>query len=238
MRDTPTSRHPECDKALGIRVVVVGRPGPFRQSLALAFDRSSDFVVAGEAGTGTEALSLIGDGGPCSVVITDDLPEREALSLIKSLRTSEDPTLRIVVYDPAGADWRTEAAATYSDSHYLLKLLEAGVDVVLTRRQTYDDILCAARPTTAGWGEPPAKTSPPPLSHFELSLLDLLSRGEPGAHVIHRVAEALNVSETIAKEAILDLYGKLGASNRLQVMMAAFNMGLLPPDEESPRWPG
>jgi DNA-binding NarL/FixJ family response regulator len=202
-------------------VVLVDDHDLIRQGLSRAFERQSDFTVAGEAGSVAEAAALTRSVNP-DVVVTDvRLPDGTGLDLVRSLRQSH-PDLGLVVL------------TMYAGDEQLFAALEAGASAFVAKDAPADDVVAAARHslvaprsfTAANLADAMRRRMEPKgpqLSPRELEVLGLLAEGLGVA----AIAKKLYVSESTAKTHISKIYEKLGAANRAQAIMRAVRTGLI-----------
>ncbi len=208
-----------------LSVLLVDDHELIRQGLARAFERTSDFTVAGEAGSVGEGAALAGDLDP-DVVVTDvRLPDGTGLDLVRKLRANK-PELGIVVL------------TMYAGDEQLFGALEAGASAFVSKDSPSDDVVAAARHASVSPRSFAAadladamrrRLSPtgPQLSPRESEVLTLLADGLGVA----AIARQLFVSESTAKTHISKIYDKLGAANRAQAIMIAMRSGLLGGDD-------
>ena len=71
----------------------------------------------------------------------------------------------------------------------------------------------------------PAAPAPGPLSQRELEVLELVAAGSTN----REAAARLFISEATIKSHLLNIYGKLGVSDRAAAVAEAYNRGLLTP---------
>jgi DNA-binding NarL/FixJ family response regulator len=202
-------------------VVLVDDHDLIRQGLSRAFERQSDFRVAGEAGSVAEAAALTAAVKP-DVVVTDvRLPDGTGLDLVRKLRES-NPTLGLVVL------------TMYAGDEQLFAALEAGASAFVAKDAPAEDVVAAARHslvaprsfTAANLADAMRRRMEPrgpQLSPRELEVLGLLAEGLGVA----AIARKLYVSESTAKTHISKIYEKLGAANRAQAIMKAVRTGLI-----------
>jgi DNA-binding NarL/FixJ family response regulator len=202
-------------------VVLVDDHDLIRQGLSRAFERQSDFTVAGEAGSVAEAAALTAAVKP-DVVVTDvRLPDGTGLDLVRKLRES-NPILGLVVL------------TMYAGDEQLFAALEAGASAFVAKDAPADDVVAAARHslvaprsfTAANLADAMRRRMEPrgpQLSPRELEVLGLLAEGLGVA----AIARKLYVSESTAKTHISKIYEKLGAANRAQAIMKAVRSGLI-----------
>lgn len=204
-----------------LNVLLVDDHDLIRQGLARAFERQSDFTVAGEAGTVAEALAMVGSVNP-DVVVTDvRLPDGTGLDIVRGLR-KKNPDIGLVVL------------TMYAGDEQLFAALEAGASAFVAKDAPADDVVAAARHavvaprsfTSANLAEAMRRRMEPTgprLSPREQEVLDLLAEGLGVA----AIARKMYVSESTAKTHISKIYEKLGAANRAQAIMAAIRAGLI-----------
>ena len=204
-----------------LSVLLVDDHELIRQGLARAFERTSDFTVAGEAGSVGEGAALAGELNP-DVVVTDvRLPDGTGLDLVRKLRSSQ-PEVGIVVL------------TMYAGDEQLFGALEAGASAFVSKDSPSDDVVAAARhaiisPRSFASADLAdamrRRLSPtgPQLTPREAEVLGLLADGMGVA----AIARQLFVSESTAKTHISKIYEKLGAANRAQAIRIAMRAGLL-----------
>jgi DNA-binding NarL/FixJ family response regulator len=202
-------------------VVLVDDHDLIRQGLSRAFERQSDFTVAGEAGSVAEAAAITAAVKP-DVVVTDvRLPDGTGLDLVRKLREA-NPELGLVVL------------TMYAGDEQLFAALEAGASAFVAKDAPADDVVAAARHSLVAPRSFAAanladamrrRMEPrgPQLSPRELEVLGLLAEGLGVA----AIARKLYVSESTAKTHISKIYEKLGAANRAQAIMKAVRTGLI-----------
>ncbi len=211
-----------------LSVLLVDDHELIRQGLARAFERTTDFTVAGEAGSVGQGKALAQQLKPDIVVTDVRLPDGTGLDLVRHLRSGNDE-LGIVVL------------TMYAGDEQLFGALEAGASAFVAKHAPADDVIAAARHssvsprsfTAADLAEAMRRRlapSGPQLSSREAEVLHLLAEGLGVA----AIARKLYVSESTAKTHISKIYEKLGAANRAQAIMLAIRQGLLTSEEPVP----
>jgi DNA-binding NarL/FixJ family response regulator len=207
-----------------LSVLLVDDHELIRQGLARAFERTSDFTLAGEASSVDEGIAKAQELQP-DVVVTDvRLPDGTGLDLVRELR-AESATMGIVVL------------TMYAGDEQLFGALEAGASAFVSKDSPSDDVVAAARHAIVSprsfaasdlTGAMQRRLTPtgPQLSSRESEVLRLLAEGLGVA----AIARQLFVSESTAKTHISKIYEKLGAANRAQAIMIAMRAGLLGQD--------
>lgn len=198
-----------------------------RHGLRLAFERSGDFNVVGEASNKSDGLRLALSRSPDVVVVDIRLPDGSGLDLARELRAGITD-IGIVVL------------TMYAGDEQLFAALESGASAFVAKSAASDDVVAAARNAAASPHSFTAKdlssalqrrANPqgPQLSKRELQVLELLSEGLG----VTAISRHLFVSDSTTKTHITRLYEKLGAANRAQAIMNAVRAGLLGHDANS-----
>lgn len=193
-----------------------------RQGLARAFERDTDMVVVGQAGSVLEAKSAFERLQP-DVVVTDlQLPDGNGLDVVRDIRSSNGATGVVVLTMHAG-------------DHQIFEAMEAGASAFVGKDSKATEVVSAAKhaavaPRTflcaglsAAMMRRATAPSPPKLSGREEQVLGLLADGLGTSEI----AGSLYMSESTAKTHITHIYQKLGAANRAQALVAAMRLGLL-----------
>ena len=214
-----------------IRVVLTDDQPLVRAGLRVLIADTPDLDVVGEAGTGAQAVQLVRDLRPDVVVMDIRMPGMDGIEATRMI-TAEHGAARVVVL------------TTFDDDDYVYAALRAGASGFLVKDMALDDILAAIRVVAAGdaliapsvtrrliaqfAGRP---ETPPPrrqiggITERELQVLTLVGRGLSNAEI----AASLLISAATAKAHVAHLLAKLGARDRVQLVIAAYEAGLVPP---------
>jgi len=205
---------------MAITLVTVHEQPLIRLGLAWAVASSADITLVGEAGSGAEALDVIGRLRPAVITLSVRLPDGEGIELATRLRGTM-PDLGVVLLGDT------------VDEALLLGALDAALSAFVTKTSPAASILSAIRHAAA---EPHSLTSPGlaaamrdqsirngPLSRRELQVLMLMQEGLS----IVAIAERLRLSESTVKTYTSRIYGKLQVNSRSQALMTALSRGLL-----------
>src|ERR1019366_1461920 len=191
-----------------IRLLIADDHPVVRDGLSSMFARDPEFEVLGEASDGAEAVRLALALAPDVILMDLRMPGMDGLTAITELgrRGSAARVLVLTTYD--------------TDSH-VLPAIEAGATGYLLKDAPRADLLRAGRAAAPGAGGP----GPGPLSQRELEVLELVAAGNTN----REAAARLYISEATVKTHLLNIYAKLGVSDRAAAVAEAFNRGLLTP---------
>ncbi len=213
-----------------IRVLVVDDQPLIRHSLRLIVDGEPDLVVAGEAGTGETAVARAHELRPDIVLMDVRMPGGDGIHATR--RIGADPTL---------AGTRVLVLSMFELDEYVHSALRAGASGFLLKDAEPEQLLDAVRRTHAGESlfapsiltrlvahyldrTQPRRARPPRgLTHRETEVLVLVGRGLSN----HEITEALHISIGTAKTHIGSLLSKLHARDRAQLVIAAYEHGLV-----------
>jgi DNA-binding NarL/FixJ family response regulator len=199
-----------------------------RHGLRLAFDRSEDFEVTGEAGSVAEAIKHAHLESPDVAVVDMRLPDGTGLELTRKLRDVQ-------------ADIGIVILTMYAGDEQLFAALDAGASAFVSKNAPSTDVVAAARHAAAsphsftaldlaGALRRRGARSGPELSPREREVLGLLAEG----HGVSAISRTMFVSDSTTKTHIARLYEKLGAANRAQAIMNAVRLGLIGQDDDAP----
>lgn len=198
-----------------LRVLIVDDHPVVREGLRGMLEREPDIEVAGEAGSGDEAVAVVPRLRPDVVLMDLRMPGGDGVAAIARL----------------GAGERVIVLTTYEDDGEILRALAAGAAGYLlkdvSRAALADAVRAAARGETVlapsvaerlkGRREAPA------LSGREREVLELVAEGLTNAEIGRR----LFIGEATVKTYLLRVYGKLGVSDRTSAVLAAMDLGLV-----------
>jgi DNA-binding NarL/FixJ family response regulator len=212
-----------------IRVILADDQPLVRAGLRRVIDQAPDINVAAEAGTGAEAVQLAREADPDVVVMDIRMPGMDGIEATQ-LITAGDARARVLVL------------TTFDDDDYVYGALRAGASGFLVKDMALEDILTAIRVVGAGDAmiapgvtrrliaqfASPSRPDPKPreltgITDREREVLKLVGLGMSNAEI----AAALYISVGTAKTHVARLLAKLGARDRVQLVITAYEAGLL-----------
>lgn len=120
-----------------IRVLIVDDHRIFREGLRSLLDQEPDIEVAGEAGSGKEAIA-IADTVPCDLVLMDiTMPEMNGIEATRHLR-ERHPELKVL------------ALSMESDRRFIVEVINAGIHGYVQKDVAFDELASAIRTVVAG----------------------------------------------------------------------------------------
>jgi DNA-binding NarL/FixJ family response regulator len=206
-----------------IRLLIADDHPVVRNGLSSMFERDPEFEVLGEAADGAEAVRLAGDLRPDVILMDLRMPGMDGVAAITELARQ-------------GSAARVLVLTTYDTDSHVLPAIEAGATGYLLKDAPRAELLRAVKaaahgeavlsPTVAARLMNRVRTpSAGPLSQRELEVLELVAAGSTNKEA----AAALFITEATVKTHLLNLYAKLGVSDRAAAVAEAFHRGLLTP---------
>jgi len=161
------------DHARPIRVLVVDDNAGFRESL-LSLLFAGNLQVVGEAGSGAEALELVGALEPDVVLMDVRMPKMDGIAATRLLK-ERFPAVGVV------------ALSSHEDQEIIRGMLVAGASGYVLKDSDGDEILTAVNRAAAGG----ALLSPEVTPRVIEELTEALERERRRAHELERAQEAL-----------------------------------------------
>ncbi|WP_433495126.1 response regulator [Micromonospora sp. CA-248089] len=216
-----------------IRVVLVDDQHLVRTGLRALLDRAADIEVVGEAGDGGSGLSVVREQRPDIVLMDVRMPGGDGLAATRRILT--DPTLDGV---------QVVMLTTFDDDEYLFEAIRAGAAGFLLKDTPPDALRDAVR-TVAGGDAllSPAVTrrvlaaaarspvaDPARLAGLTARERDVLAQVGAGRSNTE-IGQALFLSPDTARTYVSRLLQKLNARDRAQLVVIAYESGLVRPGE-------
>jgi len=207
-----------------------------RAGFRALLDGEDDMRVVAEAADGEQAVELAREHRPDVVLMDVRMPRTDGLRA--TARLTADPTLsrtRVIVLTTFELDEYVFGALRAGASGFLLKDMEPTELLDAVRIVAAGDALLAPRHTrrlieafVAQAGAGPADVEDGELAELtsrEREVLTLVGQGLSNAEI----AERLVVSPLTAKTHVARLFTKLGARDRAQLVVIAYETGLVRP---------
>jgi DNA-binding NarL/FixJ family response regulator len=210
-----------------IRIVVVDDHPVVREGLVAMLQTQPDLEVVGEAGTGSDALRVIGELAPDVVLLDLELPGIDGVGVLRALREKGGAS-RVIVFTVFDTDERIISAVEAGAAGYLLKgaprsELFAAIRVVFGGGSLLQPLVASTVMRHVARRDTPPESHSLALTPRERSVLELLARGRSNKEI----AAALGVTERTVKFHVSALFSKLGASNRTEAVTRAVQSGLV-----------
>jgi DNA-binding NarL/FixJ family response regulator len=215
-----------------IRVLVADDQALVRGSFRVLVDTAPDLVAVGEAGTGVEAVDLARRERPAVVLMDVRMPEMDGIEATRRICTSPDTAdVRVLILTTFDLDAYVYAALRAGASGFLLKDTPPGELLAAIRVIAGGDGLLApsvTRRLIAEFSRRPEPSRPvtaglPGVTEREREVLTLIARGLSNADI----AEFLHLSLATVKTHIGRLLAKLQARDRAQLVIVAYESGLV-----------
>ncbi|MEZ5114674.1 MAG: response regulator transcription factor [Candidatus Nanopelagicales bacterium] len=212
------------------RLVIVDDQVMVRTGLRMVLDAEDDLEVVGEAGNGTDAVALVAREVPDVVLMDVRMPGMDGLEATRRI-TSAHPEVAVIVLTTFDLDDYVYGALRGGASGFLLKDAPADDLVAAIRVVAQGDALLApsiTRRLIAEFAARPESTQPDGLDSLtdrEVEVLRLVARGLTNAEI----AGELFLGETTVKTHVSRLLTKLGLRDRVQLVVAAYESGLVHP---------
>jgi DNA-binding NarL/FixJ family response regulator len=215
------------------RVVLAEDQPMVRAGFRALLDSLSDVEVVGEAATGAEALEQARALRPDVVVMDIRMPEMDGLEATRRITT--DPTL---------TQTRVLVLTTFELDEYVFGALDAGASGFLLKGGELADLVNAIRVVAGGESllapsvtrrlidayvarpQPSARREHDGLEELttrEREVLGLVATGLTNAEI----ADALQLSPLTAKTHVSRILMKLGARDRVQLVLIAYQAGIV-----------
>jgi DNA-binding NarL/FixJ family response regulator len=215
-----------------IRVLVVDDQELLRTAFRTLIDAEPDMDVVGEAADGLEAIALAASASPDVVVMDIRMPSMDGI----------EATRRIVSAGGA-APPRVLILTTFDLDEYVFQAMRGGASGFALKDRPLDELLAAVRVVAAGdallapsvtrrliahfAGQSPIQTTRrsdlAQLTEREREVLLAVAKGLSNAEL----AELLHMSVPTAKTHVSRILAKLGARDRAQLVVIAYESGLV-----------
>ncbi|GLY82420.1 response regulator [Actinoallomurus iriomotensis] len=214
-----------------VRVVLADDQPLVRAGLRVLVADHPDLAIVGEAGTGAQAVRLVEETRPDVVVMDIRMPGMDGIEATRIITAGPEPARVLIL-------------TTFDDDDYVYGALRAGASGFLVKDMALEDILAAIRVVAAGDAliapsvtrrlieefadrpEPaPPRRALGGVTEREREVLTLVGRGMSNGEI----AAQLFISVATAKAHVARLLTKLDARDRVQLVIIAYEAGLVAP---------
>lgn len=207
------------------RLVVVDDHALFRRGLISLLEEMPEFLVAGEASNGQEALQVVEAAQPDLVLLDINMPGMDGIQAIAHLR-KQNPACKILMLTISQNDEDLIGAIVAGANGYLLKNTEPEA-----LRNTIKQVLAGnsvlSPEVTAKVLQAVRRSqgdrSRGLLSDREVEVLKCLARGQTTT----QIAATLYISENTVKTHIRHILEKMEVNNRAEAVARAAQMDLI-----------
>lgn len=222
-----------------IRVVIADDDSLIRAGLRVVLDTDPDITIVGEAGDGLEAVARSAALAPDVVLMDVRMPGIDGIEATRRLIASH-PDIKVLVL------------TTFQHDEYVWGALRAGASGFLLKRATPERLMDAVRVIAAGDAlldpavtrslirESLARRAPlrsrsaaqairDPLTSRENQVLALIGQGLSN----REIADLLVIAESTVKTHVKRVMAKIGAHDRAQAVVFAYEAGLMAPSNPS-----
>ncbi len=215
-----------------IRVLIVDDQALLRTAFSSLIDAEDDLDVAGEAADGSQAVELAASLAPDVVVMDVRMPVMDGIEATRQITAERAATVpRVLIL------------TTFDLDEYVFEALRAGASGFALKSRPLEELLSAIRTVAAGEALLAPSVTRRLIAHFtegdraprraprgladlterEREVLSLVARGLSNAEL----AEMLHVSLPTAKTHVSRILTKLGARDRTQLVVLAYESGLV-----------
>ncbi len=213
-----------------VTVLVVDDEALVRAGLRAVLEAQPDIEVVGEAADGAAVIPLVRRLRPDVVAMDVRMPLLDGIEATRALLRTVDRPPKILV------------VTTFENDEYVYQALRAGADGFLLKRARPAEIVhavrlvaegdsllfpAAVRALAAEYGNRSARDAleRAALTEREASVLRLMARGLSNAEI----AQHLLVGAETVKSHVSAVLAKLGARDRTQAVIAAYESGFVTP---------
>jgi DNA-binding NarL/FixJ family response regulator len=216
-----------------IRVLVVDDQALVRAGFAMILGAQDDLEVVGEAADGLEALALVRETTPDVVLMDVRMPRMDGLETLRALQR-ESRVPRVLMLTTFDLDEYVYEAMRAGAAGFMLKDVPREQLIGAVRSVAAGDALLAPaitrrlieefvrRPAPSAAGTPEALRD---LTERELDVMRRVAQGLSNAEI----AGVLHLSEATVRTHISHILAKLDLRDRVQVVVAAYECGLVRP---------
>jgi len=202
-------------------IIIVDDHRLFRSGLKFLLESEAKYKVIGEASDGSELLNMLSYLKPDLVIMDISMPEMNGIEATR-LALSRYPSLRILIL------------SMFGEPQYYNSLLDFGIKGFLLKDADNNEFFLAVGKIISGETyfsqallmtiiRDNTNNQPVRLSHRELEILTLISRGLSNPEI----ASALKLSQRTVERHRTNLLGKTGSKNSIRLVIYALKHNLI-----------
>ncbi|NUR71775.1 MAG: response regulator transcription factor [Hamadaea sp.] len=211
-----------------LKVLIADDEPLIRAGLRVLVDAEADLTVVGEASDGAEALSQARTLQPDVILMDVRMPGVDGIEATRTILARMPQPPKIIVI------------TTFENDDYVFAALQAGANGFLLKRSRPDELLSAVRTVASGdsllfpasvrrlaaaFGVHRDAAVLRSLTEREAQVLRLLAEGRSNAEI----ATELYVGVETVKTHVGNILAKLGARDRIQAVILAYESGFISP---------
>ena len=211
-----------------IKILIVDDHAVVRDGLVTMMSRQSDFVVAGEAVNGLEAVEKARELQPDVILMDLRMPELDGVGAMNQIREHNQDVKFIVL-------------TTYDTDEYIFDAIDAGAKGYLLKDASREDLFQSVRAVYRGESliEPGVAAKvldrlaqmsrqardgdPQVLSDREMEVLRMMAAGAANKNI----ASDLAISESTVKTHVTNIFQKLEVNHRTEAVTQALQRGII-----------
>ena len=211
-----------------IKILIVDDHEVVRDGLVTMFGRQTDFLVAGQAKNGQEAVEKARELKPDVILMDLRMPELDGVGAMTQIR-EQDQDVKFIVL------------TTYDTDEYIFDAIDAGAKGYLLKDASREDLFHSVRAVHRGESliEPGVAAKvldrlaqmsrqarvggPQVLSERELEVLRLMAAGAANKNI----ASDLAISESTVKTHVTNIFQKLEVNHRTEAVTQALQRGII-----------
>jgi DNA-binding NarL/FixJ family response regulator len=217
-----------------IRVLIVDDQALVRAGFEVLIESAEDLEVVGTAANGAEAVTMATATAPDVILMDIRMPVMDGLEATSRILTA-----------PGAEGIRVLVLTTFDLDEYVFGALKAGASGFLLKDTPPAELLAGIRMVASGDAQlspsitrhlieeyvrrpQQIRVAPPSLDALtdrEVEVLELVARGLSNAEI----GERIHVTPATAKTHVARLLMKLNARDRAQLIIAAYESGLITP---------
>ena len=211
-----------------IKILIVDDHAVVRDGLVTMLGRQTDFLVAGQAVNGLEAVEKARQLKPDVILMDLRMPELDGVGAMNQIR-EQDQDVKFIVL------------TTYDTDEYIFDAIDAGAKGYLLKDASREDLFESVRAVHRGESliEPGVAAKvldrlaqmsrqarvggPQVLSERELEVLRLMAAGAANKNI----ASDLAISESTVKTHVTNIFQKLEVNHRTEAVTQALQRGII-----------